>query len=183
MPRQGGASVGPHRPCLACNRLVVQFIPHLQFLVSFECLKWRFYCYTDNVKLQSEEERRSGRRYFRDVAVLVCFFSSFPLRLPSCSFWKQALLISNRFKLNTIHLSCYCYHYSSHLNYRSPLDLHLRHFLDPRHYFLLHFHFPDHHYPARHFRCFLHSLLDFRHYFLLHFLHFLLHRSLRPLLV
>src|SRR5699024_2125379 len=92
---KGGASVGPHRPCLACDRLVVQFIPHLQFLVSFECLKWRFYCYTDNVKLQSEEERRSGRRYFRDVAVLVCFFSSFPLRLPSCSFWKQALLISN----------------------------------------------------------------------------------------
>src|SRR5699024_3548983 len=137
----------------------------------------------DNVKLQSEEERRSGRRYFRDVAVLVCFFSSFPLRLPSCSFWKQALLIPNRFILNTIHLSCYCYHYSPHLNYRSPLDIHLHHFLDTRHYFLLHFHFPDHHFPAGLFRCFLHSLLDFRHCFLLHFLHFLLLRSLRPLLV
>src|SRR5699024_1475979 len=130
----------------------------------------------DNVKLQSEEERRSGRRYFRDVAVLVCFFSSFPLRLPSCSFWKQALLIPNRFTLNTIHLSCYCYHYSPHLNYRSPLDIHLHHFLDTRHYFLLHFHFPDH------FRCFLHSLLDFRHCFLLHFLLLLL-RFLRLLLV
>src|SRR5699024_7253948 len=124
--------------------------------------------------------------------------------------------IPNRFTLNTIHLSCYCYHYSPHLNYRSPLDIHLRHFLDTRHYFLLHFHFPDHHFPAGHFRCFLlflfvfllffffffllfhfpdhlfpagyflcflHSLLDFRHCFLLHFPHFLLLRSLRPLLV
>src|SRR5699024_8937024 len=85
------------------------------------------------------EERRSGRRYFRDVAVLVCFFSSFPLRLPSCSFWKQALLIPNRFTLNTIHLSCYCYHYSPHLNYRSPLDIPLLHFLATRHGFLLPF--------------------------------------------
>src|SRR5699024_12059740 len=99
VPVQEGAMFCTHRPCLACNRLVVQFIPYLQFLVSFECLKWRFYCYTDNVKLQSEEERRSGRRYFRDVAVLVCFFSSFLLRLPSYSFWKQALLILNRFTL------------------------------------------------------------------------------------
>src|SRR5699024_10908367 len=148
----------------------------------------------DNVKLQSEEERRSGRRYFRDVAVLVCFFSSFPLRLPSCSFWKQALLIPNRFTLNTIHLSCYCYHYSPHLNYRSPLDIHLHHFLDTRHYFLLHFHFPDHHFPAGHFLCFLNSLLDFCHFFLLFLLRFrlslLLHvllslllRSLRPLML
>src|SRR5699024_5713774 len=132
----------------------------------------------DNVKLQSEEERRSGRRYFRDVAVLVCFFSSFPLRLPSCSFWKQAILIPNRFTLNTIHLSCYCYHYSPHLNYRSPLDIHLHHFLDTRYYFLLHFHFPDHHFSAGLFRCFLHSLISFRYCFLFLFLFFLFFRSL-----
>src|SRR5699024_7231029 len=91
--------------------------------------------------------------------------------------------IPNTFTLNTIHLSRYCYHYTPHSNSRSPLHIHHRHFLDTRHYFLLHFHFPDHHFPAGHFRCFLHSLLDFRHCFLLHFPHFLLLRSLRPLLV
>src|SRR5699024_226782 len=153
----------------------------------------------DNVKLQSEEERRSGRRYFRDVAVLVCFFSSFPLRLPSCSFWKQAFLIPNRFTLNNINLSCYFYLYSSHLNYLSPLDINLHHFLYSLFFFLFHFLFllilciiiffilffcyPFLHFSPVLFRYFLHSLLQFPQCFLLHFLHFLLLRSLPPLLV
>src|SRR5699024_3926043 len=110
------------------------------------------------------------------------FFSSRRRHTRSKRDWSSDVCSSD-LSYNAILQSYLHYHYSPHLNYRSPLDIHLRHFLDTRHYFLLHFHFPDHHFPAGHFRCFLHSLLDFRHCFLLHFPHFLLLRSLRPLLV